>query len=239
MNVVTDIVAWFADPAHWSGAGGVPHRVLEHVELCAFATLAAAALAVPAGVVLGHVGRGGIVAVSVVNIGRAVPSFAIVAISLPVAISLGLGLGYWPTFLALFLLALPPMFTNAYTGIRNVEPDVVEAARGMGMRGLEVLWGVELPYAAPVILAATRVAAVQIVATAPLGALVAWGGLGRFIVDGFAQRDFAQVAAGAILVGALAVATELVFGALERLLLSEGVKRLGLAEAAYLVGRAA
>lgn len=238
MNILTDVVAWFADPAHWSGAGGVPHRVLEHVELCAFATLVAAALAVPAGVVLGHLGRGGIVAVSVVNIGRAVPSFAIVAVSLPIAIALGLGLGFWPTFLALFLLALPPMFTNAYTGVRNVEPDAVEAARGMGMRGLEVLRTVELPYAAPVILAATRVAAVQVVATAPLGALVAWGGLGRFIVDGFAQRDFAQVAAGAILVGALAVATELAFGALERLLLPEGVKRMGRAEAASLVGRA-
>lgn len=237
MNVFSDVASWLTDPGVWQGANGIPHRTLEHVELCAMATLCAAAVAIPLGVVIGHVGRGGIAAVSVVNIGRAIPSFAIVAVALPLSIGLGLGLGFWPTFLALFLLALPPMFTNAYTAVRGVDADIKEAALGVGMRPAQVLLRVELPHASPVILAAARVAAVQVVATAPLGALVGWGGLGRFIVDGFAQRDFGQVAGGAILVAGLAVLVEVAFALLERIVVPAGIRRLTLAEAAYLVSR--
>lgn len=229
------IVHWFTTAAHWHGPDGVPMRVLEHLELSGLAMVAATAAAIPAGILLGHTRRGGLFAISVVNIGRAIPSFAIVAVALPVSISLGLGLGFWPTFLAVFLLAVPPMFTNAYTAIGGVDPQIVDAARGMGLRERELLVGVELPLGAPVIMAAVRVAAVQVVATVPLAALVGWGGLGRFIIDGLAQYDMAQVFAGALLVAALAILTEVGFGLLEHVVLPPGVRRLSRAEAASTV----
>jgi osmoprotectant transport system permease protein len=235
MHFAAEVVRWFADPAHWHGADGVPMRVFEHLELSVLAMALATAVAIPAGVLLGHSRRGGLLAISVVNIGRAIPSFAIVAVALPITISLGLGLGFWPTFLAVFLLALPPMFTNAYTGIRGVDPQIVDAARGMGLRERELLLGVELPLGAPVIMAAVRVSAVQIVATVPLGALVGWGGLGRYIIDGLAQFDMPQVFAGALLVAVLAVLTEVGLGLAERVVLPAGVRRLSQAEAAAAV----
>lgn len=238
MSFLADVVGWFIDPANWSGADGVPHRLFEHVQLCALAVAVAALVAVPAGVVLGHARRGGLLAVSVVNIGRAVPSFAIVAVALPISIRLGLGLGFWPTWLAVFLLALPPMFTQSYTAIRGVDPEAVNAARGMGLRERDVLLGVEVPLGAPLILAAVRVAAVQVVATAPLGALVGWGGLGRYIIDGLAQFDLVRVFAGAALVALLAVCTELAFGVLEKIVLPRGVRRLSHADAATVVAKA-
>ena len=238
MGFLGEVVRWFTDPAHWHGADGVPHRLVQHGELCALAVAVAVLIAVPAGVVGGHVRRGGLLAVSVVNIGRAIPSFAIVAVALPISIRLGLGLGFWPTWLAVFLLALPPMFTQSYTAIVGVDPEAVNAARGMGLREREVLLGVELPLGAPLILAAVRVAAVQVVATAPLGALVGWGGLGRFIIDGLAQFDLVQVFAGAALVALLAVSTELAFGVLERFVLPRGVRRLSRADAATVVAKA-
>lgn len=238
MGFLVDVVHWFTDPAHYSGADGIPHRLVQHVELCALAVVAGSLVAIPAGVVLGHVRRGGLLAVSVVNIGRAIPSFAIVAVALPISIRLGLGLGFWPTWLAVFLLALPPMFTQSYTAVREVDPEAVTAARGMGLRERDVLLGVELPLGAPLIIAAVRVAAVQVVATAPLGALVGWGGLGRFIIDGLAQFDLVQVFAGAALVALLAVTTELAFGVLERIVLPRGVRRLSHADAATVVATA-
>jgi len=229
------IVHWFTTAAHWHGPAGVPMRVLEHLELSGLAMAVATALAIPAGVLMGHTRRGGLFAISVVNIGRAIPSFAIVAVALPISISLGLGLGFWPTFLAVFLLAMPPMFTNAYTAIQGVDPQIVDAARGMGLRERQLLLGVELPLGAPVIMAAVRVAAVQVVATVPLAALVGWGGLGRFIIDGLAQFDLAQVFAGALLVAVLAVLVETGLGLLERVVLPAGVRRLSRAEAASTV----
>jgi osmoprotectant transport system permease protein len=235
MKFAVAVVHWFTTSAHWHGAGGVPVRVAQHLELTALAMTCAAAVAIPAGVLMGHARRGGLFAISVVNIGRAIPSFAIVAVALPITIRLGLGFGFWPTFLAVFFLALPPMFTNSYTGIRGVDPQIVDAGRGMGLRERELLLGVELPLAAPIIMAAARVAAVQIVATAPLGAVVGWGGLGRFIIDGLAQFDLAQVFAGALLVAALAVLTEVGLGLVERVVLPAGVRRLSRAEAAATV----
>jgi osmoprotectant transport system permease protein len=222
MEFLGDVVAWFAD--NWSGRSGVLFRTWEHVQLSALAVAIASALALAPGVVLGHLGRGGVAAVAVVNIGRAVPSFGIVALALPISIKLGLGLGFWPTLLALVALAMPPMFTNAYTGVRQIDPAIVEAARGMGMKGGQVLWGIEIPGAAPLILAAVRVSAVQVVATATLGALVAWGGLGRFIIDGFAQGNNVMVFAGGLLVALLAVATEGLFSVVERLVIPPGLR---------------
>lgn len=237
MDFLGDVVRWFSEPAHWQGPAGIPQRVIEHVQLSSLAIVCAAAVALPAGALLGHVRRGGLFAVSVVNIGRAIPSFAIVAVALPITIRLGLGFGFWPTWLAVFVLAMPPMFTNTYTAIRGADPEAVSAARGMGLRERDVLLGVELPLGAPLMLAAARVSAVQVVATAPLGALVGWGGLGRFIIDGLAVRDFAEVFAGALLVALLAIATEIAFAGLERVVLPRGVRRLARAQVSTFVGR--
>jgi osmoprotectant transport system permease protein len=222
MDLLADVLAWFIDADNWQGSAGIPNRSLEHIRLSALATAVAAALAVPSGVLLGHSGRGGLIAVSVVNIGRAIPSFAIIALALPFSIRTGLGIGFWPTFLALVLLALPPIFTNSYTAVRGVAAEVVEAARGMGMREREVLLDIELRLGAPLILTGIRVAAVQVVATATLGALVGWGGLGRYIIDGFSVQDNVRVFAGALLVAALAILTDVVFGVMERILLATG-----------------
>lgn len=239
MEFFNDVAQFFLDGANWAGEAGILDRTLEHVGLSAFSMAVAAVIAIPPALFLGHTGRGGLFAVSVVNIGRAVPSFAIVALALPVSINLGLGLGFWPTFLALVALALPPMFTNTYTGVREVDPGTVEAARGMGMTGPEVLRSIELPLASPVILAAVRVASVQVVATATLGALVAWGGLGRYIVDGFSQGDNVEVFVGGLLVAFLAVATELFFAAIERWVVPAGIRAASIATVARAQGTAA
>ena len=216
MNVFSDTAEWFSEPANWSGEAGIPARLFEHVQLSAFALLAAALVALPVGMIIGHTRRGEFVAVTISNFGRAIPSFAILAISFPLLIQVGLGFTLWPTFVALFFLAIPPMLTNAYVGVKGVDPDTVEAARGMGLTNRQVLARVEAPLAAPLIVAGIRTSAVQVVATATLGAVIAWGGLGRFIIDGFKQQDDAQVIGGAILVALLAVITEVALGLVQR-----------------------
>lgn len=230
MQLLGDVVVWFGDNL-WGPAGWV-NRTWEHVQLSSLSVIAALVAVVPIAMWLGHIGRGGFVAVSLVNIGRAVPSFGIVALALPLTIELAKrvpfissGLGAWPTFIALFALALPPIFTNTYTGIHGVDRGIVEAARGMGLTEREILTRIELPLALPLILAGVRVAAVQVVATATLGALVAWGGLGRFVIDGFSAGDRVQLVAGALLVGILSVATEVGFSVAERRLVPEGIRR--------------
>ncbi|MGH9190737.1 MAG: ABC transporter permease [Acidimicrobiales bacterium] len=220
------LAAWFADGSHWSGTFGVPHRLAEHAAMSAAAVVVAAAIALPIGIGIGHRGRGGWLAVNLSNIGRAVPSLAILAL---VQQAVGLrgwpGFGARPAFVALVALAVPPLVTNAYVGIRGVDRDVAEAARGLGMTGLQLLWRVELPMAMPVVVAGLRTASVQVVATATLAAVTAWGGLGRYIVDGFGQRDNVAVVAGAILVGLLAVVTEVALGGLKRLVVPAGLRQ--------------
>ncbi len=191
------------------------------------ATSLAVLVAIPPAVVLGHRKQGGTFVVGAVNIFRAVPSFGIVVLALPITVALGLGFGFWPTFLALLFLAIPPMFTNTYTGVAGVDSDVVEAARGMGMTERQIMTGVEVPAASPIILAAVRVATVQVVATATLGAVVAWGGLGRYIIDGFAIQDGVLVFAGALLVGGLALVTEVGMSYLERVIVPDSLQTAG------------
>ncbi len=204
MSIFGEVLSWFADPAHWEGSFGIPARLWEHVQMSVLATLAAAALALPVGIVLGHYGRGGNLAMNVSNVGRAVPSFAILVFAVQL-----FGIGAVPAFIALVALAVPPIITNAYVGMRDVDPELREAARGLGMREHVQVLRIEMPVALPVIMAGIRTAGVQVVATATLAAVVAWGGLGRYIVDGFAQRDFPQIFAGAILVAGLAFVAEL------------------------------
>lgn len=216
MSFLGEVARWFADPAHWQGSDGIPVRVLEHLELSGLAIAIALVIAGPIALYLGHTGRGGFIAINVANVGRALPSFALIGVGLLIAIPLGLGLGFWPTLFALVPLAIPPIVTNTFVAIREVDRDVVDAARGMGLSEGQILRSIEIRLGLPLILAGVRTAAVNVVATATLGAVVAGGALGRFIVDGFALREFDRLVAGAILVALLAVATELSFSALER-----------------------
>lgn len=216
-GVAGETVEWFLDPANWTGIDGIPNRMWEHIQMSALAMLIAGVVAIPLAIFLAHRRLGGSFVVAAVNIGRSVPSFAVVAVALPITIRMGLGFGFWPTILALLFLAIPPLFSNAHAGVSGVDPAVVDAANGMGMRDHQVMLGIELPLAMPVLIAGARIAAVQVVATATLGALVAWGGLGRYIIDGFATRDTPEVVAGGILVALLALATELAFTVAERI----------------------
>ena len=225
MSLPAEVVRWFTTSAHWRGDFGVPHRVTEHVLMSVAAVVAAATLGLPVGIWLGHRGRGGALAINLANVGRAVPSLAILALAQQaIGLSGWPGFGARPAFIALVALAVPPLVTNAYVGMQGVDRDVVEAARGMGMTGRELLWRVELPIALPLVMAGFRTAAVQVVATATLAAVTAWGGLGRYIVDGFGQQDNAQIVAGALLVGLLALLTELGLGVLQRVVVSEGLR---------------
>ncbi|EMF01651.1 ABC transporter permease [Streptomyces mobaraensis NBRC 13819 = DSM 40847] len=213
MDVVSRTWTWLATGSHWSGPDGVWHRLAEHLELTVVCLALSCAVALPLAVVLGHTGRGGALAVNLSNAGRAVPTFAVL-----VLLTLGpLGTyDSWPTVIALVLFAIPPLLTNAYVGMREVDRDVVEAARGMGMSGRQVIGRVELPLAMPLVMTGVRSAAVQVVATVSIAAIVGGGGLGRIITAGFRLTDTPQVVAGAVLVAALALVVEGAFVLLER-----------------------
>lgn len=216
MDLFGDVWAWLTATENWSDSAGIPVRLWEHIQMSAQATIFGALIAFPAGVYIGHKRRFEFVAVTVGNFGRALPSFGILGLTYTFTLNWPGNIGFWPTFIALFLLAIPPILANTYVGVKGVDADTVEAARGMGMREREVLTRLELPLATPLIVAGLRLAAVQVVATATLGAVAGWGGLGRFIVDGFSVGDDPQIVGGALLVALLAVATEVGFGLLER-----------------------
>jgi osmoprotectant transport system permease protein len=218
VNVVTEVLAWLTDPAQWSGPDGIPVRTLQHLWYSLLATAVAAAIALPVGIFIGHTGRGATFAVNLTNLGRAIPSLGIIILMFTV-----FGFGVAPILITLFALAIPPIVTNSYIGVHSVDPDVRQAAEGMGMRGRQVLWQVELPMAMPLIMAGIRTSAVQVVATATLAAYVGLGGLGRYLIDGLAQRDLAEVVGGAILVAVLSLLTELVLGRVQALVVSKGL----------------
>lgn len=213
MNLLVATWEWFLDPAHWSGPDGVPVRFAQHLAISAAALALALVVAVPLGVLLGHVGRGGVLAVNVGNVGRAVPTFGVLVI---LASWEPVGVGDLAAVLALAVFAVPPLLTNAYVGMRGVDADVKEAARGMGMTRGQLVRRVELPLALPLLAAGVRTATVQVVATATLAALVAGGGLGRFIVDGYGRLDYPMMLAGALMLAVLSMLTELGLARLER-----------------------
>lgn len=212
---VAAVIAWFGDPANWTGNDGIPNRLVEHLVLCLVSMGIALVVALPIGLYIGHTGRFAFVAQSAANIGRAVPSYALMAIVFPMTIAFSIGvagdLAFVATVIAMVLLALPPVITNTWTGVTGVDADLREAAMGMGLRGHQVLRGLEVPLAFALILTGIRIATVQVVATATLGAVFGGGGLGRYIVQGFARRDDARLWAGALMVALLAIAVELGF----------------------------
>jgi osmoprotectant transport system permease protein len=219
VNFITETLAWLTNPDNWAGPNGIPVRLLEHVQLSVVVMVIAIAIALPVGLYIGHSGRGATVAVGLANIGRAVPTFAMMGILLPFtqALDPANGFGLYPTVLAMIILAIPPILVNAYTGVAEVDRDLVEAARGMGFRGSQVLRDVEIPVALPVILGGIRSASVQVIATTTLGAILGIGGLGRFIVDGIAQNDDGQLYGGVVLVAGLAMLSELILSQFQRI----------------------
>jgi osmoprotectant transport system permease protein len=201
-----DVAAWLGEAGNWRGPDGAWALLGQHVRLSAVALVAATVLVAPAGLWLGHLGRGGVLALNIGNIGRAVPTFAILV--LLVLAPEPFGLTDFSVVTALVLFAIPPILTNAYVGIREVDRAAVDAARGMGMSGWQVLRRVELPLAAPMVVQGLRLAGVQVVATATIAALAGAGGLGRLITQGFSRQDQPMLLAGAVLVAALALAVE-------------------------------
>ncbi|MFL6073052.1 MAG: ABC transporter permease [Mycobacteriales bacterium] len=205
---------WLNDPVNWQGVDGVPHRTIEHLYISGSAVLIGAVLALPLAAWLGHIGRGGSLTVVISNVSRALPTLALLTIFATVS---SFGFGNRPTIIALAVFAVPPLLANTYVGIREIDPEIKEAAVGMGMSPFQVLLKVELPLAVPLIAAGFRTAAVQVVATASLAALVAGGGLGVIITDGVGNQNQPEVVAGGVLVAALALLVEFALAGVQRL----------------------
>jgi osmoprotectant transport system permease protein len=225
MDLVTVTTQWLADPLHWQGPNGIPARLLEHLELSGVSLVIAALFAIPLGLWIGHTGRWSWLVVSSANAWRALPSFAVIGLLVPFTTRIDPSLGFtlYPTVVAMIVLAGPPMLVNSYEGIAGVDRDLVDAARGMGMRERQILVGLEVPIALPVVATGIRLAAVQVIATATLGAIFGFGGLGRFIVLGDANQDNGELFGGVVLVAALALITFGLFVLLERRLVSPGL----------------
>lgn len=214
---------WLLSSENWAGSAGNPgiaQRLVEHMGYTALTVLIALVIALPLGAWIGHTGRGGLVVVGIANALRALPTLGLL-----VLLFLAVGLGLLGPLIALVILAVPPLLAGTYSGVANVDSSIVDAAKGMGMRGGEVLFKVELPNALPLIIGGVRSALLQVISTATIAAYVGLGGLGRFILDGLSQRDFPQMIGGSILVALLAIVADLVLGGLQKLLVSPGLQQ--------------
>jgi len=209
--MLRDAVLWIAEHP-----GLFLKAVDTHLKLSGAALAIAAALALPLGLALGRFPRAAFAAINAAGALRSVPSLAILALALPF-----LGIGFAPSLVALVILAVPPILINAVVGTREVDADVVDAARGMGMTALEIALRIEMPLAAPVMFAGLRTAAVQVIAGATLATFIGGGGLGDFIATGIAIMDFSRLLVGAVPIALLAMATELGLSGVERRLFGE------------------
>jgi osmoprotectant transport system permease protein len=227
MELFGEAITWLTQPDNWTDPrNGILLRLWEHVSLSVVAIAAAIVIALPIGLWIGHTGRGAAGVIAVTNVGRAVPSVGWLGIVFPLTLVLlgRNGIGFAPAVIALTALAIPPIVTNTYAGMREVDAEIIEAGRGMGMREMEVVRRVEVPVAMPVILAGIRISAVQVVATATLAAIVGGGTLGHFIVQGIFVRALDRVVGAAILVALLAILTEMLFSFIERRAVSPGLR---------------
>jgi osmoprotectant transport system permease protein len=229
MDIINQTVAWLTDPAHWTGPNGIPVRMTEHVVISAISLAIAIAIAIPIGLYIGHTGKHTTFAVNSANLWRALPSLAVIAIVLPITARLDPELGFkvYPTIIAMVVLAVPPIMVNTYSGLAGVDRDILEAGRGQGMAEAQILRKVELPLSVAVITVGVRSAAIQVVATATLGAVFGFGGLGRYLVDGMAQISqggVGMIFSGVILVAGLVIVTELGFALVQRRLTPRGLR---------------
>jgi len=222
--VLNSIGGWLTDPAHWTGPNGIPQRILEHLIYSGISLVIAALIAIPLGVIVGHSGRAKWT-VSLANSLRAVPSLGLLfAVALWLGPKIASSLAYViPSVIVLVLLAVPPILSGTYAGIQGVDPAARDAAKGMGMRGGEVLRKVELPCALPLLLSGVRSATLQVIATATIAASISLGGLGRYLIDGLSVSDYAQMASGAILVAALALVMDGILSIVQRTAVSPGL----------------
>jgi osmoprotectant transport system permease protein len=228
------IIAFFTDPANWQGTTGIPNRLFEHLVISGLAVGLATLIAIPLGLYIGHTNRGSGLAINIANIGRAVPSYAMMVIPLPLTLALAPVLGYDPTFgldflpilIAMTVLAIPPLLVSTYAGLRSVDRDLIEAGRGMGLRDQQILGQIEVPLASSIIVGGFRTATLQVIATATIGAILSGGGLGRFIFDGLNQglAGRSSIYAGAILVSALAIGVDLVLAWVQRRLTPQALR---------------
>jgi osmoprotectant transport system permease protein len=225
--MISDIWNWLSTSEHWHGPDGVPVHLKEHLQYSLIALLIAAAIALPLGLLIGHTGRGSFVVVAIANSFRALPTVGLltffVILIAPHIHSTGTATYLIPSEIVLILLAIPSMLTSTYAGVSAVDPAVRDAARGMGMRGGQTLWQVELPNALPLIFSGIRSSFLQVIATATITAFVSLGGLGRYLIDGIAQRDYPQMASGAVLVSVLALLIDLMLATLQRYTVSRGI----------------
>jgi osmoprotectant transport system permease protein len=211
---------WSYMTGHWSGADGLGDRLVQHLGYSALALGIAAAIAVPLGLYSGHTRRGGSVLGLISNASRALPTLGLLTIF---AILIGVGLE--AAIIPLVFIAVPAILVNTYVGIAGVDRELVDAATGMGLTPWQVLAKVEMPVALPIMVLGLRTAALQVVSTATIAAYVGLGGLGRFIIDGEAVRNFAELGAGALAVAIFAILTEALFLAGQRLVVSPGLRR--------------
>ena len=227
----TTLVEWFSDPDTWTGPTGIFASLADTLTLVIAVILSSVLLAVPTAALLAHWRKAELASAWVVNIGRAIPTFAIAGLLVPISLRAGFGFEPWPIFIALILLTVPPMYLSTYTAVKQVDPAAVGAARAMGFTEREVLLGVELPLALTVIFTGIRVASVQVVATEPIRAFLGGDGLGRYVRDGIGQNNPTLVLGGAILIAILAGITAVAFVGIEWLAKPAGVRRLSGADA--------
>ncbi|MFT4233240.1 MAG: ABC transporter permease subunit [Leucobacter sp.] len=222
-----NIFEWLAEPANWSGAGSIPYQLLMHLIYSLVALLVAALIALPLGIYVGHTGRGESLIMGSVNAMRALPTLGLlILLVLVIAPAFASSLAFViPSLIVLVLLAVPPILGGAASGIRAIDRSVIDAARGMGYSTAEIIFKIELPCALPLTLSGVRSATLQIVSTATVAAYVSLDGLGRFILDGRAGNNYAEMAGGAILLAVLALLLELAFVVLSRMLVSPGLTR--------------
>lgn len=213
------LIAWFTDSENWHGQNGVPYQVAQHVYYVVLSLVIASAIAIPVGLFVGHARRGGVALVGIGNAIRALPTLGLVTF-----LFLLLADDLVASTIALVVLAIPPILAGTYAGVEAADPEMVDAAEGVGMTGWQRLWQVEFPNALPLLLGGVRNAVLQLVATAAVAAYVGLNGLGRFVLDGLAIYDYPQVAAGAILTALLAIVLDLVVAAIQRAVVPRGVR---------------
>jgi osmoprotectant transport system permease protein len=211
---------WVRQDANWHGPGSIPQQLLAHLGYSGLPLLIAALVAIPAGVAIGHTGRGAALVINVANAWRSIPTLGLLIL---LVVLLGFSPLTW--LLPLVVLAIPPILVNTYEGVAGVDPGARDAARGMGMTRWQQVTRVEVPIALPLILVGLRTSAVFVVATATIAAYIGLGGLGRFIIDGLASNSYGPVAGGALLVVALAVIVLAVFAGLSWLLVPAGLRK--------------
>jgi osmoprotectant transport system permease protein len=216
---------WINQSANWHGSGSIPQQILAHLGYSILPLLIATLIGIPAGVAIGHTGRGAVLVVNVANSWRAIPTLGLLIL---LAVYLGFSLLTW--LVPLVVLAIPPILVNTYEGVAGVDPDVLDAAKGAGMTSWQQVARVEVPIALPLILVGLRTATIFVVATATIAAYIGLGGLGRFIIDGLASNQYGPVAGGALLVVLLAVIVLAFFAGLSRLVVPAGLRKQGKAE---------